>query len=345
MGLVYKVMLAFNSEKLLKEIQTLNIWGDKSEFEIIKVVRDGKSAYEEMKKQKYDLVIIEISVTGLDVVQLLRRSKSEGLCEHFVLCSEKPDFEYARSGIILGAFDYLTAPFDINRFYSMFSRIKNEVYANGAYSVLYADELISYFENRDNDVYEYIDDMLTKIYKSNDLVTADRTVQQIFKTVVDDIFDNNDWLDLYISQDDLFNLDENCTYRKNCHDKLCLLYDEFSALYPKTHNDKINEVILYILYNPESDLKQKTIADNLYINSSYLSTVFSAHTDMRFVDYLTVVKMKRAAWLLRNTNLKIIEIASRLYYKDMGYFIRLFKNQYSLTPSEYRIPESYTFDI
>jgi two-component system response regulator YesN len=66
---------------------------------------------------------------------------------------------------------------------------------------------------------------------------------------------------------------------------------------------------------------------------------------MRFVDYLTIVKMKRAGWLLRNTNMKIIDISSRLYYKDIGYFSRLFKKQYNTTPSEYRIPENYSFEI
>lgn len=202
---MYKAMLVFDSYELIDKIQNLNIWGDKSEFEIVKVVRDGNSAYKEMKKQKFDLVITEIFITGTDALQLLRRAKSEGLCDHIALCSEFPNFDYARHGIILGAFDYFVEPFDLNQFYSMFSRIKNEVYANGAAEVLYADELLSYFENRDSGIYEYIDDMLSKIYSSNGGgLTADRIVQQIYATVVDEVFNHNEWLDLYISQQDFY---------------------------------------------------------------------------------------------------------------------------------------------
>ncbi|MBQ6554307.1 MAG: helix-turn-helix transcriptional regulator, partial [Firmicutes bacterium] len=95
----------------------------------------------------------------------------------------------------------------------------------------------------------------------------------------------------------------------------------------------------------ESDLKQKSIAASLYMNSSYLSTVFTAHTQQRFVDYLTNVKLRRAAWLLRNTNLKVTDIAERLDYKDMGYFSRLFKKKYGITPSDYRIPDNYNYYI
>lgn len=92
----------------------------------------------------------------------------------------------------------------------------------------------------------------------------------------------------------------------------------------------MQDVILYILNNPESDLKQKTIASKLYMNSSYLSTVFATQTGMRFVDYITIVRLKRAGWLLKNTEMKITEIALRLDYKDVGYFRNFSKSNTAL---------------
>lgn len=344
-------MLVFDNYELQSEIQNLHIWGDISEFEIVKIVNDGISAYNEMKKQKFDLIITEIFITGIDSLQLLRCAKSEGLCDHIALCSEYSNFDYARHGIILGAFDYFVKPFAANQFYSMFSRIKNEVYANGAYEILYAEELLSYFENHDSGIYEYISDMMNKIYSSSGSdLAADKTMQQIYKTLIDEVFARNEWLDLYISQKDfyapcLIKEGDTNSYKMHYYDKLCFLFDEYSALFPNIHNEQIKDVVLYILFNPESDLKQKTIAKNFYMSSSYLSTFFQAYTDIRFVNYLTTVKMKRAAWLLHNTELKIVEIADRLYYKDIGYFSRLFKKQFNLTPSEYRLPENYTFEI
>jgi two-component system response regulator YesN len=311
-------MLVFDNYDLLNEIQNLHIWGDISEFNITKIVRDGNSAYEEMKRQPFDLVITEIYISGLDALQLLRKAKAENLCEHIALCSEITSFDCARHGMILGAFDYLVKPFDVSLIYSMFNRIKNETYANGA--------------------------------SENNELSADRTTQQIFKTIVDDVFDKNEWLDLYISKEDLFIPDfivegDSETYKQHYQNKLCYLYNEYSQLFPSVNSKQIKDVLLYILLNPESNLKQKTIADNLYINTSYLSTVFYAQTNIRFVDYLTMVKLKRASWLLKNTDLKIIDIAKRLNYKDIGYFARLFKKQYGLTPSEYRMPENYLFEI
>lgn len=348
---MYKTLLVFENKELLTEIQKLCIWGDPSEFEITAVMHDGLSAYNAMKQNKYDLVISEVDINEINGLQLLRQTKQEGLCSHFVICSEFVDINYARQGIILGAFDYFIKPFDESLFFSMFNRIKNETYENEAIEVYYSDEIMTFFENRDDGIYEYVKDMLDKIYdESKDILAADKKAKQIFNGVIGKIFDNNDWLDLYLEQESFYVSDSMregnyLSYKKYYTDMLSSLFKEYCELSPNVNNEKIQEVILYILNNPESDLKQKTIASKLYINSSYLSTVFTAHTELRFVDYLTSVKLKRAAWLLKNTSMKIIDVAARLDYKDIGYFSRLFKKQYGITPSVYRIPDNYNYQI
>ena len=78
--------------------------------------------------------------------------------------------------------------------------------------------------------------------------------------------------------------------------RIMTLFSEFCELYP-AHNEQLECVINEILNYPESDLRQKTLSANLHINSSYLSTVFLAQTGIRFVDYVNIVKLKRAASL------------------------------------------------
>lgn len=107
----------------------------------------------------------------------------------------------------------------------------------------------------------------------------------------------------------------------------------------------MDKILLYILNRPEEDLKQKTISEELYINRSYFSTMFTAQIQINFVDYVNIVKMKRAAYLLKHTKRKVIDIAGALDYKDMGYFLKKFKAKYGVTPSQYRIPETYEFQI
>ena len=107
----------------------------------------------------------------------------------------------------------------------------------------------------------------------------------------------------------------------------------------------MNNLIEYVLFNPESDLRQKVLSEEMHINKSYLSTIFTAQTGIRFVDYISNVRLYRAAWLLKNTEMKINEIALRIEYKDVAYFSKLFKRKFGCSPSEYRLPDSYDFEI
>ena len=40
--------------------------------------------------------------------------------------------------------------------------------------------------------------------------------------------------------------------------------------------------------------------------------------------------------LLQNTEMQVSDIAAQVGYESEGYFYRLFKNQYGVTPLEYR---------
>lgn len=346
---MYKVMIISSDTELLKELKSMHIWGEPSDFDISKVVNNGDDAYRELCRERYDLVICETHIKGMDSLELLKRVKEEKHGEHIAFCGKYADFEYARQGIILGAFDYFVSPFREIQFYSAFSRIKSKIEENKAAEADCAEEIIRLFENRDSGIYSYISGMLKKIHEAAaDTAVSENILNRIYKNVADEIFDRNEWLDLYKSNQSLYEQTDalnDIAYDKYFKNKITELFEEYCELFPAVNNEKIREVILHILNNPESDLKQKTIASDLHINSSYLSTVFSVQTRLRFVDYLTVVKLKRAAYLLQNTSMKVSEIAARLDYKDIGYFSRVFKKQYGVTPTEYRIPDDYTYQI
>lgn len=59
------------------------------------------------------------------------------------------------------------------------------------------------------------------------------------------------------------------------------------------------------------------------------------HCGMNFIDYVTQYRMNKARELLRNTDMKINEIAESVGYQP-AYFIRLFKKAEGLTPGQYR---------
>lgn len=79
-----------------------------------------------------------------------------------------------------------------------------------------------------------------------------------------------------------------------------------------------------------------SIAAQIYLSPCYLSMIFSKETHMTFKDYLIQTRINKAKELLKNTEIKIYEVAKQVGYNDTRYFSDLFRRQTGKTPSQFR---------
>lgn len=339
---MYKTLLATKNTNLLSELRALEIWGDKTGFELTCISHSLEETLQSAKKDDYDLIITEIFENNFaSYIGKLKKNHTHNI----IAVSEELTLENARLCVLSQVSDYFVSPFDADKFSKTLEKLRYDMSTCHNDIGIYIKELSLLFNTQDTAFLDKVKDISERLYKNQaQKDAADRVAKELLKGLAEVIFDKHEWLDLYINKEDIFTNTTN-DIKQFFIITLKNLFNDFTELYPYVQNDKILSVILYILNNPESDLKQKSIAANLYMNSSYLSTVFTAHTGQRFVDYLTNVKLHRAAWLLRNTTLKVTDIAERLDYKDIGYFSRLFKKKYSITPSDYRVPDQYDYYI
>ena len=100
--------------------------------------------------------------------------------------------------------------------------------------------------------------------------------------------------------------------------------------------DVIFEVENYIKENIESDLSLELLARVVHLNPSYLSRYFKESTGENLSNYVTRCKMEKAAWLLDNTEQKINEIMLQLGYQKSQHFAKIFREQYGVSPKEYK---------
>ncbi|KQX62996.1 response regulator [Paenibacillus sp. Root444D2] len=80
----------------------------------------------------------------------------------------------------------------------------------------------------------------------------------------------------------------------------------------------------------------QSVADELSIHPVSLSKLFKKETGQNFLDYLTEIRIEQAKRMLRDTNLKIYEIAEKIGYQEIQYFGKLFKKRTNMTPKEFR---------
>ncbi|MDR6725058.1 AraC-like DNA-binding protein [Paenibacillus amylolyticus] len=97
----------------------------------------------------------------------------------------------------------------------------------------------------------------------------------------------------------------------------------------------VERTMQYIDDNYSNDISLEACADLEQMTPYALSKAFKQISGMNFIDYLTQVRMETAKKLLRETSMKINDVASAVGYQH-SYFNRIFKKQEGSTPSQYR---------
>ena len=98
----------------------------------------------------------------------------------------------------------------------------------------------------------------------------------------------------------------------------------------------VGQTITLIQHDLTADLKLKTIAEKLNVNSSYLSTLFHKEIGCTLTEYINKQRVERGVRLLQLTSKPVQEIAAECGFQDTNYFIKLFKKQTGFTPTRYR---------
>ncbi|WP_062046551.1 response regulator transcription factor [Bacillus sp. JCM 19034] len=98
----------------------------------------------------------------------------------------------------------------------------------------------------------------------------------------------------------------------------------------------IQKVKKYIEANYYKNISLKSISSQYYMNPVYMGQLFKKAYGMYFKEYLLEVRIEEAKKLLRQTNLRVYEIAEKVGFQSPDYFVTQFEKTEKMTPTEYR---------
>lgn len=116
--------------------------------------------------------------------------------------------------------------------------------------------------------------------------------------------------------------------------KLVNMYEETD--YDSRNIQNVKKVLKFIRQNYHTRITNEHLADMLNMNSQYFCRYFRKLTGKTPTEYINEIRIDKAAELLQQTDRKILDIAMECGYDNIGYFIRRFKTEKGITPSEYR---------
>lgn len=150
---------------------------------------------------------------------------------------------------------------------------------------------------------------------------------------------------LKINMNKLTRADEHASWKEAGHYFLQLTNVIFDI--QRKEEDKRSDVAVahikdYILDHLGEDLSLVLLAEQVHFNPSYLSRLFKQVTGNNIFNFIKEARLAKAKELLRNSHLKINEIAAAVGYISAPYFTRSFRTATSMSPQEYRDQSHHT---
>lgn len=108
--------------------------------------------------------------------------------------------------------------------------------------------------------------------------------------------------------------------------------DDYSSL----SQVRLQLMLQYINSNYANIITLNDIGEYAQVSKSTALNLFNRFIHTTPINYLINYRLSQAAKLLRNTEKKIYAVARETGFESTGYFCRKFKENYYLTPSDYR---------
>lgn len=105
----------------------------------------------------------------------------------------------------------------------------------------------------------------------------------------------------------------------------------------RTPRRKVQQALDYIAHNFNAPgLSLAGVAKELFVSSTYLSTLFKQELGVNFLDYVHQYRVDKAKGLLQSADYKIQAVAKEVGYFDEAHFTRTFKKWTGILPSQYK---------
>lgn len=317
---------------------------------------NGQEALSLIARTRPNIIICDIKMPIMDGLELLKRIQDQPHIK-FIILSGYSDFQFIRTAIKYGAFDYILKPIQPEELAGVLLRAVEDIEAArqqakkeidlsldirekllGKYESLY----IHLVESRDLEgIYQSID----TFYAELEEYPAPHLYQNSFR----------EFIYLLNKICDTFRIDKAIISQKASGRSLEAggyfqkemvvqrIKEIFKAIIDDLAYQK-NVDRKKIVYNVISDIEKnyfgkislELISKKYYINPSYFSQLFKSVTNETFSNYVIKYRIQKAKELMKIGGLKIYQIAEMVGYEDEKHFSQLFKKNTGVSPSEYQ---------
>lgn len=195
-----KVLIVEDEKPLAHEIEAFL----KKSFYLCDIAHSFKTGLEQLELNKYDFILIDLSLPDGDGLEILKRAKKNNPDAAYIIITARTQLKDRVSGLDLGADDYLAKPFYLLELQSRMQAIArrkfsitDELMSIGAFQIDLPKRLILFgtesieLSRKEFDLLSYL------LLHKNRVLTRAQLSEHIWGTFVNDDYDSN-YIDAHI---------------------------------------------------------------------------------------------------------------------------------------------------
>ena len=109
-----KKLLLIEDEEPIRRVLVRILSEENDDYRITEC-EDGKFGFNTLKKEDFDLVLCDIKMPKMDGVEVLQKTREEGINVPFIMLTGHGNVSTAVEAMKSGAYDFISKPPDLNR--------------------------------------------------------------------------------------------------------------------------------------------------------------------------------------------------------------------------------------
>jgi two-component system, response regulator YesN len=130
----------------------------------------------------------------------------------------------------------------------------------------------------------------------------------------------------------LESLEDMCFWLVKITNRLIDLFSYFDV----KHANVIHKATLYIHQNYDQKITLESIARIVYLSPAYFSRIFKKEMGITFNAFVNNIRIEKSKSLLKDNQLKMLDIALLVGFESQSYFTKVFKKTTGVSPFQYR---------
>lgn len=332
---------------------------------------DSIQALQLLEESFFDAALVDIRMPGLSGIDLIQECRHKKIATEFIVVSGYSDFAYMKQAIQLGAFDYCLKPVqrqeadELSRRLSdlLFKKRMEQDSARLAKMLSHKDilpDLVRLGFSRPIHELTVLHIFLPSAREIISLFSEQNMVSSLFLysyffllsetnvLLLASVSEGNekDLLDVVLSLSGcrlaIGSTDSSSGQLGKLVTQLStdlLLTTQDSPLIRtriSDENDSFRQLLEEVRLHYDRDLSLQALARKYNFSYSYCSELFKSSTGYNFSKYITRLRMNAAAGRLLETNDSTADIGYRVGYRNYHHFIKVFKEYFGQTPSQFR---------